>query len=363
MSRLVVSRAAAALTAATFALALAVLATPSASAQTTPQAPAAITGRVTMLSTGVSLDPAALKVDAIVLTDGGVTGTVEGDVAPDGSYRLEVEPDALGSTYVPRATYDGVQYFGDEGPVRFDESVSSATRDFEVYATTTEQPDLEIVETVMTVVAIDRGRGELGLIREDLVRNPSDRVYVGGGEGRITLRLPAPDATEDAAGENADGRFTFEGGVVTTTTPIRAATETSIVTRYLVTYDVVEDGYALRVTAPMATGRSVLRIPESYVRGIEPQGSGVEGEPQRVEVADSDPVRFLIAEASNLGPGDGLVVNLQGFAPEVNRNVLTDSPQAAIGAAVALLVLGAAAAYVFLRRPTTRATDTTTEGA
>src|SRR5690606_25974425 len=119
-----------------------------------------------------------------------------------------------------------------------------------------------------------------------------------------TLRLPAPEGTEDAAGENADGRFGFEGGVVTTTTPLRPG-ETAVITRYLASYDPVGDRYTLRVTAPMSTERVVVRVPESYVRDLRVEGTATLAEPQDLEIAGGEPVTFLIAEAAGLGPGTG----------------------------------------------------------
>ena len=44
----------------------------------------------------------------------------------------------------------------------------------------------------------------LGLLREDLVANPSDRVFVGDAN-RVTLRIPAPTGTTEATGD-ATGR-------------------------------------------------------------------------------------------------------------------------------------------------------------
>lgn len=328
------------------ALALGVLDASGVRAQTASAG--AITGAVTMATEGEALDPSLLEVEVIILAEGGVTGTKPATVDGE-AYEVQVDADAA-LTYIPRATYDGVSYFG--GAVRLDEDTSTEARDFTVYATTSETPPLEVKETVVTVIAIDRGTGELGFIREDLVHNPTDRVFTGsGGEdgAGITLRLPAPEGTVEALGENADGQFALEGGVMTTTTPIRPG-DNAIITRYLTEYDIAEDEYALRITAPVDTGRVVLRVPESYVRDLAPQPPAQQREAQPIQVTeDSEPVLMLIAEASDLGPGDGLLVTLDGFAPQVNRNVLTDSPQAIAGALAALLLIGGAAAYALSR--------------
>lgn len=306
-----------------------------------------ITGTVTMATAGEAVDPALLTVEVIILAEGGVTGTKAATIEGD-SYEVRVDADEA-LTYVPRATYDGVAYFS--GAIMLDDDTTTAARDFTIYATTDQVPALEVQATTVTMVAIDRGARELGFVREDIVVNPSDRVYIGSGPAggeRITLRLPAPERTQDAAGENADGRFTFEGGVVTTTTPLRPG-ETAVITRYLTTYDAAEDAYTLRVTAPVSTARTVLRVPAHYARALDPQGAASEGEPQMLEIADGDPVRFLIAEATNLGPGDGLVVTLDGFAPAMNSNVLTDTPQAVFATLAVLVVIGGAATYALTR--------------
>ncbi|MCK9487189.1 MAG: hypothetical protein M0R73_10915 [Dehalococcoidia bacterium] len=312
-----------------------------------------ISGVVNMATSGERLDASLLAVEVIILADGGVTGTKAATVQGD-TYEVQVDADA-DLTYVPRATYDGVPYFS--GAVTLGDD-KTAARDFTVYATTQDPPDLRVADTLVTVVALDRGQSQLGFIRDDLVVNPSDRVFIGSGQERITLRYPAPEDTLEVAGENADGRFELEGGVVTTTTPLRPG-ETPVVTRYLVSYDRSEDSYTLRLTAPVATARAVLRVPEGYARALTLEGDAVRGEPQVVEVSEGESVTFRVIEATDLGPGDGLVVTLDGFAPEVNSNVLTDSPQAIIAIALALVVLGGAAAYALARPRGARPSEAT----
>jgi hypothetical protein len=202
----------------------------------------------------------------------------------------------------------------------------------------------------MTAIALDRTLGQIGFVREDLIANPSDRAFIGGDD-RTTLRIPAPEATLDAAGETADGQFALVEGILTTTTPIRALETTSIVTRFLVEYDVTEDRYVLRVTVPVAAERITLRVPRDYVRNLRPQGDAAIGADEELETA-AGPVALATVVLTNARPGDSLVVELDGLAIRVNHNPLAEAPGAPIAAAGALVILTASvgAALVFRQR-------------
>ncbi|GMU41313.1 MAG: hypothetical protein AMXMBFR23_21790 [Chloroflexota bacterium] len=303
-----------------------------------------IAGAITMGSAGATLDESALSVRIIILENEAVSGTVDAEVA-DGRYEARV-PAILSRTYVPVISYRGVQYF--VPPAILDGAAPEVIQDVTVYETTTERPDLTVESTVVTVVAIDRDLGQMGLLREDLVRNPSDRVYVGG-EGGVTLRLPAPEGTLEGSGDNPEGTFTLEAGGISAALPIRPLSTTSVITRYLVEYDVQEDAYLLRVTAPLQTDRVAVRVPEGFLRGMEPEGEARRADDERIgEGATANTLR--VVEQSGVGPGQGLIVRLDGFAPERNVNTLTEPSGAAIGAATALVLLAGAVAVAATRR-------------
>ncbi len=310
-----------------------------------------ITGEVTLGTAGTTVGDGDLVVDLIILVGSDVGGTM--DAMVDGaSFSAEVPLDDT-LRYIPRATYQGVPYFG--APVVVTAEAPEATAELPtIYATTSEAPNLGIGETVVTAIALDREAGQLGIVREDAVRNSSDRVYVGG-ENRVTLRLPTPDATLDAAGENADGTFNLEDGVLTTTVPIRALEETRIVTRYLVTYDIAEDEYVLRVTTPFPADRLVVRVPEAYVRDLDVIGEGVEGERETLELADADPIPLRTVYLENAKPGGSLVVRLDGLALQRNSNPLAETPGNVIAGLVAVTVVGAAGAFAIARGRSARA--------
>jgi len=304
-----------------------------------------ISGTVILATAGATLGD-ELRVELVVLAEGSVVGTTPATVTGD---RFEVEvPADLGFTFVPLARYQGVQYFADAVILSAEEP--NAEREFTVYEATSDQPPLEIVDTIVTVVAIDRGTGELGVIREDIVRNATDRVYTGDGRG-ITLRLPAPAGTTEAAGENADGTFTLEEGVLVTTTPIRALSETSIITRYLINYDIASDEYELRITAPMDTGRILLRVPQDYTRALRLPSDAVAGPPDVVTTGAGTEVTLRTVILEDAAPGDSLVVLLDGFAPQLNENALTSHPGALIALFATLLVVGAGTGFALSRRP------------
>lgn len=304
-----------------------------------------ITGELVAGTDGAMLGD-DLTLDFIVLEGAEVAGTLSTEVEEDGTFIVVVPLDAE-RRYVPRVVYQGVSYFGQPVAVTEEQPQVGALIP-PLYETTSEAPDLSIGETVVTIVALDRNTGELGFIREDFVLNPSDMVYVGG-EDNITLRLPTAERTVDALGENADGAFALQEGLLTTTVPIRAEGGTSIVTRYLVTYDVAEDEYVLRVTTPIPADRLVVRVPEDYVRDIEILGEGVPGETEFFEVAEGDPVPLRTIVMENAGPGDSLVVRLDGLALERNDNPLAEPPGSIIAGAIALAVIGAAGAVAIRR--------------
>lgn len=321
---------------------LVALGAPSALAQSKPEG--LVSGTVTLATAGADLE-GGTAVELIILEDGDITGTASGPVV-EGRYEIPVDADPK-FTYVPRLAYGGVQYFAN--PVILSPEAPTATGDFTVYASTTELPDLQINLTAVTVVALDRGEGQIGLLREDLVQNPIDRAFVGDGRG-ITLRLPVPEGTLDADGENVDGVFALEGGVLTTTTPLRAASETSIVTRYLIEYDPAEDAYTLRITAPLPTTRVLLRVPEEYVRDLRLPDGASEGPEDKITLAGGEVVPLRTVVLENVKVGDSLVVRLDGFAPSVNSNLLTATPSAIAAVAVALAVIGCGYVLAHTRR-------------
>jgi len=306
-----------------------------------------ISGSVVMATSGAEL-AAGAEIELIELSGTGVSSrrTV---VASDGTYAFAVpiDPD---TRFIPRVEYQGVQYFG--APIILTAATPTADADpITVYEATDATPELTIRETVMTAVALDRREGQIGFIREDLVVNPTDRAYIGAS-GRITLRIPAPEATLDAAGENADGQFALQDGILTTTTPIRALDETAIITRFLVDYDVIEDRYTLRVTVPVAAEQVIVRIPQDYVRRIQLEGEAQRGPDETITASSGESVTldtFIIQDAR---PGDSLVLTLDGLAIQVNRNPIAETPGNIVAPLVALALLAGAgvAALAYNRR-------------
>ncbi len=308
-------------------------------AQTEGEPQGRITGEVVLGTEGATLGD-DLTVDLIVLVGSEIGGTVPATLeGARFSVEVPLDPDRR---YIARALYQGVSYLG--APVAVTEDGPDIVVELPpIYETTTETPDLSIDETVVTAVALDRATGEIGLIREDLVLNPSDRVYLGASG--VTLRIPTPERTTDALGENVDGAFVLDEGILTTTTPIRALGGTSIVTRYLVTYDVTDDEYVVRITTPLPADRLVLRVPASYIRSAEVLSAGTEGEGDVFEVADGDDVPLRTFVLEDAGPGDSLVVRLEGLALVRNHNPIAESPGSLIAGAIALAVIGGAAVF------------------
>ncbi|MDO9445715.1 MAG: hypothetical protein Q7K37_10415 [Dehalococcoidia bacterium] len=311
---------------------------------TAQEADGLVAGQILMGTAGATLDESVLQVRLVILEEEAVAGTVNATVT-EGRYEARV-PAVLSRTYVPVITYRDIQYF--VPPAILDPSAPEVVQDVTVYETTTERPDLTIESTTVTLVAIDRDLGQMGFLREDLVRNPGDRVYIGDDRG-VTLRLPVPEGTLEGTGDNPEGTFTLEAGAISVALPIRPLSTTSVVTRTLVEYDVAEDEYTLRVTAPLAADLVQVRVPEGFLRGLDPQGGA--GRAGDVIVGEApDTTTLQVVSQATVGPGQGLIVRLDGFAPERRVNALTEARGAMVAALVTLLVVGGAVTAATLRR-------------
>lgn len=307
-------------------------------------ATARVSGAITSGTAGATVGP--VQVRLIMLQGAQVLEAVPVTVT-DGRYSVTV-PLVAGRLLVPHATYEGVDYFGD--PITLTETSTETTRDFRVYATTREAPGLAIASSTITVVAIDREAGKIGLLREDMVANPSDRVFVGDTSG-ITLRIPAPTGTVEATGDSTEGTFAFERGVVTTTTPIRPGRLTSIVTRYVVDYDREADTYALRLTAPLPAERLTVRVPEGFVRAVRPEDGATRGEDERLTGQAEGEVLQIVQATAPVRPGGGIVVNLVGLSTGiVQSNPLTQRTGAAVASLIALAIVGGGTALAWRAR-------------
>ena len=281
----------------------------------------------------------------LLLRDGEDVEAIDQDAQSDGTFEFEVEADST-ITYVVRIVYDAIQYFSN--PLLISPELPTAIADFEVYATTATAPVLEIEETTVTLLAIDRVNSELTLIREDLLRLDEPVIYVGGTDG-VTLRLPAPDNTVDAGGLEEDGAvYEFVGGVLTIATPLRPGV-TSVVTRYTVRYEPEEDEYRLRITAPLPTDHIEIRVPERFVREVHPQSDDAAFAPD----ADFQGEPLTVVERTTpAGPGQGLVIDLEGLSRfEIASNPLNSRGRAIIGAVLALIVFAAIAIGLQRRIP------------
>lgn len=288
--------------------------------------------------------PSALEIRLITL-DGDDVIDSRTEIATDGRFTFAVDP-STSLTHVLRAVYADVPYFAEA--VSLTPAAPEAERVITVYEATREPPPLSIATTTVTVVALDRASGELTLLREDIVRNPSDRVYVGDASG-ITYRVPAVDRVVEAGPVVDDARVRFEAGVVTAAIPLLPG-ETSIVTGYLVQYDRADDRYRLRVTTALAADRMEARVPARFVLSVDP----IDGT-QREEETSLRGERALVLARSAADPGDSLLVDLVGLSGIARaRNPLTEQPGAAIAALIALatLVVGTFATVALGRRRT-----------
>lgn len=306
---------------------------------------AVVRGRVTMGSSGASLE-GAVEVELIILEGSNASGSVKTPVT-NGAYELRV-PATVSRTYVPRVNYMNVNYFAD--PVRFTGSEREFSRDFTVYATTDRPNALRLLETIVTVIAIDPKQGQLGLLREDVLGLAGDRVYVGGAGG-VTFRIPVPTGTTEAKEE--DGNGALANGVLSVTTPIRPGSAASIITStYLVKYDPAVDRYRLRVTVPVPAESIVARVPRDYVRSVRPVVPAVKGDEQVLEDEDRT-VLTIVRSSARVEAGQSLLLDIDGVAGELQHHPLTEQPGASIATAAVLAIIGGAGVLIWRRREAT----------
>ncbi len=294
-----------------------------------------VSGSITSGTEGMTVSD-QVKVRLIILEGAKVLDAVSATVS--GGRYTATAPLVAGRVLVPHASFEGVDYFGEAIPLT--DTMREATRDFRVYGTTHEAPALAIASSTITVVAINRDEAKMGLLREDLVANPSDRVYLGDASG-VTLRIPAPTGTLEATGDNPEGEFKFERGVITTSTPIRPGKLTSIVTRYVVGYDRNADQYGLRLTAPLTAERLSVRVPQGYARSIKPEAGAKQAPDERLAGQGEAEVLQVVQSTGTVRPGGGIVVNLVGLSQATPQsNPLTERRGAALASLLALAIVG-----------------------
>jgi hypothetical protein len=321
---------------------LAVIVVPRAEAQA---GTVTVSGAITSGTEGMTVGN-NVQVRLIILDGAKVSDAVPAKVS--GGRYTATAPLAAGRVIVPHATFEGVDYFGDA--IAVTDTTREVTRDFRVYGTTHDAPALAIASSTITVVAINRDEAKMGLLREDMVANPSDRVYLGDAFG-VTLRIPAPNGTVEATGDNPEGEFKFERGVLTTTTPIRPGKLTPIVTRYVVGYDPAVDQYGLRLTTPLPAERLAVRVPQGYARSVKPEGDAKRGPDERLTGQGEGEVLQVVQSTGSVRPGGGILVNLAGLSKAVPQsNPLTERRGAAIASLLALAILGGGTAAAWRRR-------------
>ena len=284
--------------------------------------------------------PEGVEAQLIVLAAGGGLTTIDGRME-GADARFEVVPDAQ-SSYLVRVVYAGVQYLST--PLLLSPDLPDADVEITIFEPTDERPALTLDSSVATVLALDRAAAQLTLVREDIVRNPSDRVYVGDDQG-VTLRLPLPDGVVEAGGTGPEGDYRVDGQTIVTTIPLRPGAN-QIVTRYVVSYDPADNAYALRLTAPLPTERMEIAVPARFIEALEPL-AGAERVDDRTLEGETLSVVALPGLAA---PGDSAVASLRGLAGRTRVNPLTDRPGVVLAALLAVaIVAGGALALVRAR--------------
>jgi hypothetical protein len=302
-----------------------------------------IEGTIASGTAGASI-PNGLEVTLLSI-DGATVSPVAQTILEGGRYAFEVPADGR-LTFLPLVTYQGIRYLGEVAILTPEEQ--TAVRDLVLFQTTNERPQLSISVSSATVLAIDRGLGQLVIVREDLVENPSDRIYVGGDDG-VTVTLPVLDGTIEANGQDAgEGEYRHDGGVMQAAIPLRPGA-TALRTQYLVAYDLGEDDYRMRLTAPFETAAMELRVPPRFIRDLRALEGSSRGE-DVVLSGELEGERLLVVERDEPArAGEALLAELEGLSGNEAVLPLTERSGAVIASIVALLVLGGAAAIAIRR--------------
>lgn len=305
-----------------------------------------IEGTISAGTAGASI-PDGIEVTLLALDGSTVTPVAQTEVEA-GRYVFELPADGR-LTFLPLVTYQGIRYLGEVAILTPEER--TAQRDLVLFETTSERPELSIALSSATVLAIDRGLGQLVIVRQDVVNNPSDRIYIGGDDG-VTVTLPFLDGTIEASGEDAaEGEYRQDGGVMQAAIPLRPGT-TALRTQYLVAYDLAEDDYRVRLTAPFETEAMELRVPPRFIRNLRALEGSSRGE-DVVLTGELEGERLLVVERD--GParaGEALLAELEGLSGNKAVLPLTERRGAVMASILALLVLGGAA-VVAIRRDRT----------
>ena len=248
----------------------------------------------------------------------------------DGRFRFEARADAL-LTYLLRTEHAGIPYL-DQAPLLISPELPTAQRDLVVWETTDARPALRIAQTTVTVLGVERSTGRIQLQREDRVVHDGDRVWVGGADG-VTLRVPGPEGLEGVeAQQGFDGAAGVDGQTVTSTRPVRPGTTTFVAT-LVVGYDLAQDAYRLRVTAPLPTDEMEVWVPERFANDIDAADA-------RTASEERDGERWRVIRSTGAArEGEGLVVSIEGLSGRQPDNPLTTTRGAAVASALALLVL------------------------
>lgn len=308
------------------------LATGNARAQTPPTPPAAmgvVSGVVRNGTAGASTPVVTMQLIAVLPS--GQIGAQSMETR-DGAFRFAAPADPT-VTYLLRTEYAGVPYL-DEVPILLAREAPTVERTLTVWETTSTRPALRIARTTMYVEGVDGGLGRLQLRREDVVENPTDRVYVGAADHR-TLRLPTPDGAVAVDAQQAfDATAELEQGVVVTTQPLRPG-QTTVRTRLLTEYDTRRGEYALRVTSPLPTAAVEVHAPVSLISGVRPLAGAEVGKP-----VDADGEHWQVTRrTAPAAEGESMVVVLRGLSGLQAANPLTSMRGAGVGTLVALAVV------------------------
>ena len=298
-----------------------------------------IRGRLAQGTAGAPA-PDSIPVQLIILGGAGGLETADTVSGEGGAFRFEVPADTQ-RTYVVRVEHQGVQYLSP--PLLLSRDLPTIEIELTLFEATGEQPDLRIESTLVTLLALDRTAAQLTIERVDEVTNPGDRIYVGDDAG-VTLRLPLPDGVVGASGAGTDSGFAVEGGVLAGTTALRPGAST-VVTRYVVGYDRVEDAYNLRITAPLATERMEIEVPARFIQNLEPLDASARADSREVS---GERVEVITREGAR--PGESVSVRLEGLSGRNASNPLAGQGGALAGVLLALAVTGGGALLLLRAR-------------
>lgn len=277
--------------------------TPAASPTPTPAAlpaagPVSLTGTVTNGTAG-SVRPAQANVTGTEVDSGATTvvAVKTGQMAADGTFRVDGLPDKSGDRFFVSTDYSGVTYVAEDHP--------PAGVTLTVYETTTDDSSISILADTMSVFP---GKANIyDALQLMTVRNSSDRTYIGkpdpGNSGlNQALELPVPKGMQSFSansGISTSGLSVTADGQIASADPVVPGDESI---SYLYEVPVAKSGWPMSRAVIYPTDKVALLVDPT----LRVNGPGL----KFIKSVDVSGQKFRDYEGGALSPGTALSADI-----------------------------------------------------